>query len=282
MNGRNAVVMARRNQVSADEAVRAGAADEKRASQHPERGGLNSHAQRGYRGERSPCFFGLNARLLPVSEQAQIGGPIPHENQDDHENQDGRRRDDHRRAAPPVPFDLTREHREEDELPGRVGRGERAHHQPSAFVEPSSCDDGREHHRRDAGATANEHAPQQRELPPGMHQRARGHGNRQQPEGQQDHAPQPPAVHHRGRKGSNEPEERDVDRDRARDHRSIPAELCLERHHQHARRCADPRGDEENHERHHGDDPRVVQPRHGRIGAGCRHFYSDCDVRRGS
>ena len=122
MNGRNAVVMARRNQVSADEAVRAGTADEKRASQHPERGGLNSHAQRGYRGERSPCF-GLITRLLPLSEQAQIGGPIPHENQDDHENQDGRRRDDHlalrHRAVRPD------SRASEDELPRRVDGGGR-------------------------------------------------------------------------------------------------------------------------------------------------------------
>ena len=60
--------------------------------------------------------------------------------------------------------------------------------------------------------------------------------------------------------GPDETEQRDVDGHRAGDGGSVPAELCLERHHQHARRRADAGGYEQDDERDGGDDPRVVEP----------------------
>ena len=68
-----------------------------------------------------------------------------------------------------------------------------------------------------------------------------------------------PSIHHRRGERTDQPEQRDVDRDGGRDHRPVPAELALERHHQDAGRRADAGGDQQDDEGDRGDDPGVVE-----------------------
>ena len=63
------------------------------------------------------------------------------------------------------------------------------------------------------GARANQHAPQQRQLPLVPHARGERDGDGQQRHRGEDDAPQSPSIHDRGGKRTKEAEERDVDRD---------------------------------------------------------------------
>ena len=154
-----------------------------------------------------------------------------------------------------------RERRQKYQLAGRVGGGERAQHEAAPFVEPARGDDGGEDHGGDAGAGADEHAPEQHQLPLRVHaRRKRDRGDEQRNRGEHD-PPQPEAIHDRGGERTDQTEERDVDRDRERDDCAVPPEFLLERHDEHAWCCADARRHQQHDKRRLPRSPR----RSGRV-----------------
>ena len=75
-----------------------------------------------------------------------------------------------------------------------------------------------------------------------------------------DHRPDAEAVHQGGRERRHQPEQRHVDRHRRADGGVRPAELHVQRIHEHARDRTERRRAEHGHEGHRGDEPGPVQP----------------------
>ena len=101
-----------------------------------------------------------------------------------------------------------------------------------------------------------------------LHLRGERDGDGEERQGGDHEPPQAPSVHRRRGEGSDQAEQRDVDRDGGRNHGAAPPELGFERHHEQARRGANTGRDEQRQEGDGRDDPRVVQSRSR--GAGLR------------
>src|SRR5258705_358950 len=98
------------------------------------------------------------------------------------------------------------------------------------FFEPAVRDDSSEHHGGHTGSRADTHTPEERQMPLCMHMRRQGNRAREKRQRAQNESTQPPAVHERSSKRSDESEKGNVNRYRKRNGCACPSELRLKWH----------------------------------------------------
>ena len=196
---------------------------------------------------------------------------------DERQHQQGRAGDDQRGHAPSVAGRQPGHGRQEDQLPGGAGGGEDAAHEAAAGDEPAGHQGRDEGHRDRARTQADDHAPEQPELPRLGHEDGEPAAGREQQQRHGQHRPDPEAVHERRGEGGEEPEEHEVDRDRHPDRAVRPAELRVQRVDEHARDGAEAGSTDDRDEAGERDPPGAVHPRcagargPGHGGGGMRH-----------
>ncbi len=260
---RHPVVAAHREQMRADVAVRARAADEEPEEQQPEVARLRcgrEHAERAR--DRVALRAVLRARRvrgLAVRAPPDVRRPL-RQQQRDERHRDRRRHRDRQHAGPPaVALRDRREHRQKHELARRGTRSQQPHHEAAPRDEPARDERRRQRERRDARRAADHHAPDEHHLPCRRHHRRQRDAHPHHAERGEHCRPHAETLHRRGRERPGQAIERDVHRNRERDRRAAPAELMLERHHQHARRRAGARRREKNQEHHRRREPTVME-----------------------
>jgi len=103
----------------------------------------------------------------------------------------------------------------------RIWRGtEQAHHEPAALDEPPVRDERTEDQCRRADPEADEHPPEDHQLPRGIHHQREPGAQRDEREGSDDDLSDTEPLHQRGRERGRHPVEHEVDRDRQRDRRA--------------------------------------------------------------
>ncbi len=178
--------------------------------------------------------------------------------------------------APAVGLDDRRLARQEDELArGRAG-GKDDGHQTAAPNEPA-----RGHHRAQdqghrPGAETDQHTPQRNELPRRLHERAQTDAGGEGGQRDEHDAAHAEAGHQRAGERSTQAVQQQVDRERQRHGRSVPAEVVFEGQDEHGVGGADARRCEQSEEGDPSHDPRVVEthdqlstPQAARVIPGC-------------
>ncbi len=248
-----------------DQSVRRRAAHEERDAQHPEvarRRGVSQHRERA---ERHPGRGVRRRRLLlvgcAVRAQADALGTLAQQPRRERDQ----RRDDRRHHedgdAPPVSLGGAGDHRKEDELSGRGAGGEDAEHHAAPRDEPAVDDRGGEHDGDESRADADPQSPQHDELPALADERRHGHARCEEDERREHHAAHADARHQRAGERPGQSIQEDVDRERGGRRRAEPAELALEREHQHGGHGPHSRRHEQDDEGDGDDDPGVVRGR---------------------
>ena len=205
--------------------------------------------------------------------KTDIGRPIAHQHQ--HADQrDGEEGNNQAQGDPPPPRLGGRgDHRQKDELPGGVGRGEQADDQAAPADEPAGRHRCAEHLRRHARAEADDKPPEQHQLPEFGHGDRKSEAGDDQEKGSDDHPADTKAVHQRCREGPHQAEQDQADGEGGGNIGVLPAELGLERP-QHDARCSEgPCRCQHGDEGDGGDHPAVVNVATGKEGreGGRRH-----------
>jgi hypothetical protein len=227
-------------------------------AREPEVAIVDCDAQQG--AARISGTLGIRERR-PLTERAHadIGRTIAHEEQHGHDHDD---RAEHQEADPRAPAVAHGElhHRgHEDELTHRRGRAEQPDDQAAVRAEPAVRDRRAGHLARDAGPDADEHAPDQEQLPQIAQRQQEEEADGDRCEARDECTAGPDAVDECPTDRPAEAERDEADRNGERDERAIPAELALEGNKDDTRRRADRRRREQREERHRGNDPRVME-----------------------
>jgi hypothetical protein len=112
--------------------------------------------------------------------------------------------------------------------------------------------------RAGTGAGADDHTPEQDELPDPGHGEGQQEPTCHQPQRDERHPAQAEAVDQGGRERRHQPEQQQAQRQGGRDLGRGPAELALQRQQQHARRADRTGRDQHGQEGGAGDDPAIV------------------------
>ncbi|CAG9187835.1 hypothetical protein BVI2075_100029 [Burkholderia vietnamiensis] len=257
------VVAAHRDQVRADVAVGARAADEEAEEQQPEVARTARPQQRAER-DRERILLGRVGRgrrvgRLAVRAQLHVGRPLGQQERDQRNHERSCHRDDQHHRAPAVALRDRGEHRQEYQLAGGRARGQDAHHEAAPRMEPARNEGRRQRQRDHAGRAADHQPPHHDHLPALRHHRRQRDARAQRDQRGEDRRPQPEALHRRRRERAGQPIQRDVDRNRQRNRRAAPAEFALERHHQHAGRRPRAGRRQQDQENHRRREPSVVK-----------------------
>ena len=162
-------------------------------------------------------------------------------------------------VAPALALGQRRQHRQEDQLPGAAAAAEQADDQAAAGREPAGRDRGRQHRWPGAGAEPDHHAPEQHRAARlasstrSTRRRWRRTQRARRPRGGCRARSIMAAAN-----GPMKPNRMRLIGDGEAKSSPAPAELLLQRHHQHARRRADPGRREQRDEGDRDDDPGVV------------------------
>ncbi len=247
-DGRQPVIVAQRDEMGLDQAVGAAAADEERAEQHPEdrrAGGLLQHERAATCSSETrptPAAGGGDTALLAVKRQAEIARPVAHQGEGDDTGERQHAADDRpaRSASRKLVVDL-RDQRQEHQLPGGVAGREQAHDQAAAVIEPARRHRHRKHHGGEAGADADDDAPQQNELPHLRHRQRCQQAGRDQDHGGDHHGAHAEPVHEGGGERAEQSEQHEAQRQRRGNLLGVPAELVLAAARSARRACSSPR-----------------------------------------
>ena len=251
----------------ADEAVGGRSADEKAAREKPEvaRADAQAQAPEGVDDRAAGGRRRIVRLRRAVSTQPDVARTVAKKDRDHGHDGERRDRDGDCGGAPAEVLRQPSQSRQEDQLPRGPGRGQGAQHQTPAVHKPATGNGRREDRGHASRAQADHHAPQQIELPRGVHDRGQQRAGRDRDQRAQGHRAQAEAVHERRGKRPGEAEQDEVDRDRDRDDRAVPTKFVLQRHDQHAWRGAKAGRAHQRDERDGGDDPGVVDAFHGSI-----------------
>ena len=153
-----------------DQAVGAQPADEESGDQDPERPAAPRLVERAERRQQKGRKRGvLPGRRLDlrgsVGREADVRGTVAQGQQGDHAGDGQHGGDESERDAPAVVFGQLRQQRQENELSGRVARGQHPDDQAPALGKPARRDRRAKHKRRQSGAEADEDAPHRDKLP---------------------------------------------------------------------------------------------------------------------
>ena len=237
----HAVVERGRDQVRPDQAVRGGAADEERS-----RAAARTCASaRRRRARRSPPRTGCRRAAAPASTpsrrtaQARRRRAVAHEENDEreHEQQRDQRRPRRRPSASRASVTMPAEQRQEDELPGRVARGQHAGDEAAPARRTSgSRPSPRAGRRPRRWPSPIDDAPEQIELPRRGRSASSAPSRPRSPASAPDHPPHAEAVvAARPRTAPPSPNSTRLIETATEIVAAAPAELVLERHDQHAR-----------------------------------------------
>jgi hypothetical protein len=198
-----------------DQAVGRKTADEERHKQDPEgsaRPDLVKHVDwRGHHGaEAEDLLWGRLDRLGAIRREADVGRPVAQRQERDEACREQHRDDEGKRAAPPVVLRRLGEKRQENELACRVARRQHADDKAATLDEPARRDRCAEHQGDQAGADADNDAPQRDELPDLGHRQRGQNAETDHRYRCSDDGPDAEAVDEGGRKRRHQPEERDA------------------------------------------------------------------------
>jgi hypothetical protein len=204
---------------------------------------------------RRPGGTHRDAVRSTVGGDPQVGGAVAEAEDDQRDHGEGGGGHDQRGGPPAGLLGHPGQDGEEDQLAGGGGGGQDPHDQAAAADEPAVGHDGREHEGHRAGAEADQHAPEQDQLPAAGDGHAQAAAGGDQGQGDAGDGADAEALHKGGGERGGEAEQDQVDADGQGHQAAGPAELLLEGHHQ------DPGGGpeagraEQGHEGDPGGDP---------------------------
>ena len=237
-----------------------------------------------------PVAAGDGDVVLRRAEGPNADRRRPVANEERRERQDDEERHEHDpadRVAPAVGAGQPGKQREEDELPGGIGGGEDSRRKPTTGDEPPVRDHRGERDRDGSGGEPVDDAPEQDELPLGVHHERQRRADRDHGDGDEDAATQSEAVVQRGGEGAAEAVDHEVEPGGERDRGGRPAELLAQGVDEDPDRRAESRHRHEDDQRSDEDDPRGVEPergarRHRRQYRRAARGYAACEELAGS
>ena len=149
-------------------------------------------------------------RACSIGRKADVRRPVAQHEQRDDARREQHRDDEAKRAAPAVVLRQLRQQRQEDELPGGVARRQHADDKAAALDEPARRDRRAEHQGDEAGADADDDAPQGDKLPDLGHRQRGQNAEADHRHRRRDDGPDAEAVDEGGRKRRHQSEERET------------------------------------------------------------------------